>query len=77
VSSADFGVVSARLGKAQLAVDRKADFGGIGVPLAVVFPPADGAQSQCIGRLQSFVAATGTTEPGFNTIHLRIDDVAT
>ena len=52
VSRAALGIVLAGLVQAQLAVDREADFGGIGVLLAVVFPPADGAQTESAGSFQ-------------------------
>jgi hypothetical protein len=76
VGGANSIVVAARLGKAQLAVDREANLGSVCVFLAVVFPPADGAQAQRVGRLQRFMAATGTSETCYDTLHKRIDDVA-
>lgn len=49
------------LGQAQMAVDGKANLGGIGVLLSVVFPPADGAQPHGAGLFQCSVSAARTT----------------
>ena len=50
VRGAELRVVGAGLVEAQLAVDRQTDLGGVGVLLAIVFPPANGAQLQGTGR---------------------------
>ena len=52
VSRAALCIVLAGLVQAQLAVHRQAHFGRIGVLLAVVFPPADRAQTQSTGIFQ-------------------------
>jgi hypothetical protein len=44
-----------------MAVDGKANLGGIGVLLSVVFPPADGAQPHGAGLFQCSVSAARTT----------------
>ena len=54
-------IVGARLVQAQLAVHRQADVGGVLVFLAVILPPADGAQPQGAGRVEGFVSAAGAT----------------
>src|ERR1035437_9460857 len=51
--------VGAGLGQAEGSVHCQADIGGVAVLLAVILPPADGAQGQRLGRLQRLVAAGG------------------
>jgi len=56
------GSTAARVGisrfrKAQMAIHRQTDLGGILVFLSVVFPPADRAQHQCAWRLKRPIPA--------------------
>ena len=59
---AELRVVGAGLVEAQLAVDRQTDLSGVGVLLAIVFPPANGAQLQGTGRFEGSVPAAGTAK---------------
>src|ERR1700677_3970959 len=63
----------ARLVQAQLAVHCEANFRGVFVFLAVVFPPADGAQRKRADRLQRPVSATWAAKSGQHSILNRID----
>ena len=54
---AALGVVVAGLFEAELAIYGEADFGGVVVFLAVVFPPADRAKGQRAGRVQRLASA--------------------
>jgi hypothetical protein len=47
-----------------------AHIGRVGVFLAVVFPPANRAQSQGGGRFQGFEAAAGAAIKGLRGIHV-------
>ncbi len=67
--------VVAGLSQAQLAVHGQTDFGRVGVLLAVIFPPADGAKTHCVGCLQRLVSAAGTAKARCNiNLHGKIDD---
>jgi hypothetical protein len=55
------GKVLARLIQAQMTVDREADFPGVFVFLAVIFPPAYWAQSHGAGGFQRLVSAARAT----------------
>ena len=66
MGSAAMGVVLAGLAQAELAVDGQADFGGIVVLLAVVFPPTDRAQTQRAGSIQRLISAAGTAKAGLD-----------
>ena len=71
---AALGVVDSRFFEAQLAVDGEANFGGVIVFLAVVFPPADRAKLEGFGRFESLVSAAGATEAHFDRrTHTRMD----
>jgi len=61
---AALGKMGAGLDQAEGSVHCQADLGGVAVLLAVILPPADGAQGQCLGRLQRLVSATWTTKTG-------------
>src|ERR1035437_6143859 len=52
------------LGQAEGSVHCQPDIGGVAVLLAVILPPADGAQGQCLGCLQRLVSAAWTTKTG-------------
>ena len=65
--------VLARFIQAQLAVDRQADFRGISVFLAVVFPPAHRAQRERAGRLQRPVPAARAAITSLRGYLARID----
>ncbi len=74
VRGAKLRIVGARLVQAQLAVHRQADVGGVLVFLAVILPPADGAQPQGAGRVEGFVSAAGATVADFDcSTHIGID----
>ena len=59
---AALGKVRTGLIQAQLSIHREANFRGVLVFLAVVFPPAHRAQRQRTGRLQRLVSAAWTTK---------------
>jgi hypothetical protein len=60
--------------KTQLAVHGQAHLRGVRVFLAIVFPPANRAQSHCIRRFQRFVSAARTAEPSCDSLHVWMDD---
>lgn len=60
------GVVGTRLFQADLTVDGEANFRGVVVFLAVVFPPADRAKRERFGRFQSFISTAGTAKADFD-----------
>ena len=74
MGGAELRIIMARFGEAKLPVYGEADFVGVRVPLAIVFPPADGAQVHGIWRQQRFEAATGATETDCRTLHERVDE---
>ena len=59
---AAMSVVLAGLIEAEGAVDGESNFGRVAVLLAVVFPPADGAQRQRVHGLQGPIAAAWTAK---------------
>ena len=59
MGGANFGKVVAGLIEAELSVDGEADFRGVWVFLAVVFPPADRAQLERAGSFESFISTAG------------------
>jgi hypothetical protein len=61
--------------QAEQAVDREADFSGVFVLLAVVFPPANRAQRERACRFQRLVSATGTTKTSLQSFHTWMDEV--
>jgi hypothetical protein len=69
VGGAAMGEVLTGFAQAQLAVDCEADFEGVRVFLAVVLPPANRAQPQCVRGFQGLVSAAGATEPGNDNLH--------
>lgn len=67
-------VILAGLVETQLAIDGEANFSGVFVFLAVIFPPADRTQHQSGGRIEGSVAAARTTIPSFDRgTHTRMD----
>jgi hypothetical protein len=58
-----------------LAVHGVVYFKGVAVFLAVVFPPADRAQSHGIWRLQRPAAATLASKTNRCRPHMRMDDI--
>jgi hypothetical protein len=48
----------ARLREAERAIDGEVNIAGVFVFLAVIFPPAHGAQGECAGRVESTESAT-------------------
>ena len=60
--SAEMGVVGSRLLEAELAVDGEANFRGVIVFLAVVFPPADRAKLKRFRRFEGFISTTRATK---------------
>jgi hypothetical protein len=61
-------VVLAGLVQAEGAVHGEADLGGVGVFLAVVFPPADGAQREGAGCLQGSASAAWAAKTSLHSI---------
>ena len=61
--------------QAEQAVDGKAGFSGVLVFLAVVLPPANGAQRQRACRFKRLVSATGTTKTCLRSFHIWMDEV--
>jgi hypothetical protein len=73
--SAAMGVVGSRFFEAELAVDGEANFRGVIVFLAVVFPPADRAKLERFRRFQSFISTAGATKAHFDGgTHTEMDD---
>ena len=62
MGGAALGEVYAGLGQAEVSVDGEAHFRGVEILLAVVFPPADGAESERIRGFQRPVAAAWTAK---------------
>jgi hypothetical protein len=72
--SAAMGVVDSRFFEAELAVDGEANFRGVIVFLAVIFPPADRAKLERFGSLESFISTAGTAKADFDGgTHGRMD----
>lgn len=69
------GKIFTGLVQAEHAIDREADFAGILVLLAIILPPANGAQSEGAGRFQRLVSATGTTKTCLRSFHASMDEV--
>ena len=65
MGGAALSVVGAGFVQAEGAVDGEADIGGVFVLLAIVLPPADGAQRQRARRLQRLISATRAAKTGF------------
>jgi len=75
IRSAEMGVVGSRLFQAELAVDGEANFGGVVVFLAVIFPPADRAKHERFRRFQSFISTAGATKADFDGgAHTQMDE---
>lgn len=60
--------------EAQLAVYGQPHIRGVGILLAVVFPPADGAKSHRVGGLQSLVTTAGTAKTSCDSLHVPMDE---
>jgi len=74
VGSAAMGIVLAGFIEAEGTVHRQADLAGIRVFLAVVFPPADGAQAEGVRRFQRFVPAARAAKLSLHqSLHVGID----
>ena len=56
---AELREIGARLVQAELTVDRQAHLESVPVILAVILPPANGAQLERAGRLERFVSTAG------------------
>ena len=63
---AAMGIVLAGLFQAEGAVHGQPHIRGVRVLLPIVLPPANGAQSQCIRRLQRLMAAAGAAKTSLN-----------
>jgi len=61
------GIVPACLVQAEVAVHRQPDFGGVGVLLPVILPPADRTQRQRAGRLQRPAPAARAAIPSLHS----------
>ena len=67
-------IVGAGFFEAELAVDGKTDVGSVVVFLTVIFPPADRAQLEGCGSIESLVTAAGATEAHFDVrAHTKMD----
>jgi hypothetical protein len=66
---AALGVVVAGLFEAELAIYGEADFGGVVVFLAVVFPPADGAKAKRAWGFKGFKSTAGAAIAGSDSVH--------
>jgi len=74
VGCAALGIMLAGFIEAESAVHRQANFVGIGVFLAVVFPPADWAEPKRIWRLQRLRPAARAAELSMHErLHTGID----
>ena len=60
--------------QAQLAVHCQPDLRRIAVFLAVIFPPANGAQTHRFWSLQSPVSTAGTAIEGRDCLHALMDE---
>ncbi len=65
--------VLTRLFQAQLPIHGESHLGGVGVFLAIVLPPANGAQSHRRGRIQGSIAAAWTAKSSFTSFHSGVD----
>ena len=66
---AALGVVVAGLFEAELAIYGEADFGGVVVFLAVVFPPADGAKAKRARGFKGLKSTAGAAIAGCDSVH--------
>jgi hypothetical protein len=67
-------VVHAGFIQAELAVDGEANFRGVIVLLAVIFPPANGTQLQGAGGIESLISTARTTKAHFHSrTHAEMD----
>ena len=67
MGSAALSIVGTGLGQAEASVHGEPYIGGVAIFLAVIFPPADGAQGQRFWRLQSFISAAWATKTGHHS----------
>lgn len=65
--------VVAGLAQAQRTIDGMPDFAGVGVLLAVILPPANGAKSQGAGRFQRLSSAAWAAKANLNHLHAQMD----
>ena len=72
---AALGVVQSGIGEAQIAVYGIAHFAGVGVVLAVVLPPANGAQGESAGCIQCPEAATRAAKANRCCPHASMDGI--
>jgi hypothetical protein len=71
------GIMFASFTEAEGAIDRQADIPGIGIFLAVVFPPADRAEPQGIRRFKRLEPATRAAKLSrHQRLHVEIDGLA-
>ena len=74
VGCAALGIMFTGFVEAEGAVHGQADFAGIFVFLAVVFPPADGAETQGIWRFQRLRSAARAAKLSLHqSLHIGID----
>ena len=67
-------IVFASLVEAQLAVDGQADIGSVDVFLAVVLPPANGAQAHRARSFESLRSAAGAAIQSCDGFHGSMDE---
>lgn len=63
------GIEVACFGETQCAVHGVPHIGGVGIFLAIVFPPANGAQGHGFGHVECFEAAARAAITNFNGLH--------
>ena len=66
-------IMFSRLDQAELAVDGQAHVAGVGVLLAVVFPPANRAQSHRLWGFKSLESAAWAAKSSCDGIHSWVD----
>jgi hypothetical protein len=73
VRGAALGIVHSGFIEAQFAVYGVSDIGGVGVFLSIVLPPADRAQGECAGCIESSIAAARAPKMNRRCPHAGID----
>ena len=77
VGCAAMGKMVTGLIQAEGAVHRQADIAGVGVFLAIVFPPADRAQPHGVRRFERLVTAARAAKLSLHqSVHVRIDGLS-
>jgi hypothetical protein len=78
MSRAELRVVQTGFIQAELAIDCEAHFRGVVILLAVILPPANRAQLQSAGCIESSISTTRATKTHFNCrTHAEMDGAKT